>query len=53
MDLNFFNPKSQKEEDFLINFVARQNTLNFFLQKLRHLDAEQTARQVYLQDSAE
>ena len=48
MDLNFFNPKSQKEEDFLINFVARQNTLNFFLQQLRHLDAEQTARQVLI-----
>lgn len=46
MDLNFFNPKSQKEQDFLINFVARQNTLNFFLQQLRLTVANQPARHI-------
>lgn len=44
MDLNFFNPQSQKEQDFLANFVARQSTLAFFLQQLRLTGAAQAAR---------
>jgi tetratricopeptide (TPR) repeat protein len=46
MELNFFNPKSQKEEDFLNNFVARQNTLKFFLQQLRLTAVGQPARHI-------
>ncbi|MBC7609946.1 MAG: tetratricopeptide repeat protein [Polaromonas sp.] len=44
MDLNFFNPQSQKEQDFLANFVARQTTLAFFLQQLRLTGSTQAAR---------
>jgi tetratricopeptide (TPR) repeat protein len=34
MDLTYFNPNSQKEEDFIASFVARQETLAFFLKQL-------------------
>jgi hypothetical protein len=35
MDLTYFNPNSQKESDFLMGFVARQRTLDFFLKQLQ------------------
>ena len=44
MDLTYFNPNSQKESDFLASFVARQNTLDFFLKQLRLVQAGQLAR---------
>lgn len=44
MDFTFFNPRSQKESDFLLNFVARTTTLGFFLQQLRLTAPNQAAR---------
>lgn len=44
MDFTFFNPRSQKEADFLLNFVARTTTLGFFLQQLRLTAPNQAAR---------
>lgn len=44
MDFTFFNPRSQKESDFLLNFVARTTTLSFFLQQLRLTAPNQAAR---------
>jgi tetratricopeptide (TPR) repeat protein len=44
MDFTFFNPRSQKEADFLLNFVARTTTLDFFLQQLRLTAPNQAAR---------
>ena len=44
MDLTYFNPNSQKEADFLMGFVARQRTLDFFLNQLRLAPASGTAR---------
>lgn len=44
MDFTFFNPRSQKESDFLLNFVARITTLDFFLQQLRLTAPTQAAR---------
>jgi tetratricopeptide (TPR) repeat protein/DNA-binding transcriptional ArsR family regulator len=35
MDLTFFNPHSQSESDFLASFVARHETLDYFLRQLR------------------
>lgn len=44
MHLSYFNPNSQKECDFLKAFVARQRTLDFFLQQLRLAPAEGSAQ---------
>ncbi len=44
MDLTYFNPNSQKESDFLVGFVARQRTLDFFLKQLRLVPANGAAR---------
>jgi tetratricopeptide (TPR) repeat protein len=44
MDLTYFNPNSQKESDFLMGFVARQRTLDFFLKQLRLVPASGAAR---------
>lgn len=44
MDFTFFNPRSQKESDFLLNFVARTTNLGFFLQQLRLTAPNQAAR---------
>ncbi|MEF8713903.1 MAG: tetratricopeptide repeat protein [Accumulibacter sp.] len=48
MDLSYFNPRLQTEPDFLANFVARQQTLEFFLRQLRPLRPEQAARHFLL-----
>ena len=37
MDFSHFNPQSQKEEDFLANFVARIGVLEYLLRELRLL----------------
>jgi tetratricopeptide (TPR) repeat protein len=44
MDLTYFNPNSQKESDFLMGFVVRQRTLDFFLNQLRLVPASGAAR---------
>lgn len=44
MDLSYFNPNSQKESDFLLGFVARQQTLEFFLRQLQLTEFEGPAR---------
>jgi tetratricopeptide (TPR) repeat protein len=44
MDLTYFNPNSQKEEDFIASFVARQETLGFFLKQLSLTHHGQAAR---------
>ncbi len=44
MDLTYFNPLSQKEADFLASFVARRQTLEFFLHQLKLLAPTQAAR---------
>jgi tetratricopeptide (TPR) repeat protein len=44
MDLTYFNPNSQKEEDFIASFVARQETLAFFLKQLSLTQPGQAAR---------
>jgi tetratricopeptide (TPR) repeat protein len=44
MDLTYFNPNSQKEADFIASFVARQDTLDFFLKQLSLVPAGQPAR---------
>ena len=48
MDLTFFNPRAQKEADFLAAFCARQNTLEFFLRQLRRLAGSQAPAQHHL-----
>jgi tetratricopeptide (TPR) repeat protein len=48
MDLNFFNPQSQKESDFLANFVARHAMLDFFLQQIRLTSPNQAARHLLI-----
>ena len=35
MDLTYFNPNSQQEADFILSFVARQRTLDYFLKQIR------------------
>src|SRR3989304_994794 len=44
MDLTFFNPHAQSEVDFLASFVARHETLDYFLRQLRLLRPGQAAR---------
>jgi AAA ATPase domain len=44
MDLTLFNPQSQKEEDFLAAFVARNDVLQFLLRQLLQQDAGQPAQ---------
>ena len=44
MDLTYFNANLQKESDFLMSFVARQRTLDFFLKQLRLVPASGAAR---------
>ena len=43
MDFTHFNPQSQKEEDFLANFVARRGMLDYFLRQLRLLEPTRPA----------
>ncbi|WP_426991410.1 hypothetical protein [Methylomonas sp. CM2] len=43
MDFTHFNPQSQKEEDFLANFVARRGVLDYFLRQLRLLEPTRPA----------
>ncbi|MBK7676430.1 MAG: tetratricopeptide repeat protein [Candidatus Accumulibacter sp.] len=43
MDFTHFNPQSQKEEDFLVNFVARRGMLDYFLRQLRLLEPTRPA----------
>jgi tetratricopeptide (TPR) repeat protein len=44
MDLTLFNPQSQKEEDFLAAFVARNDVLKFLLRQLLLQDPGQSAQ---------
>lgn len=44
-DLTHFNSGTQKESDFLANFIARQDVLQFFLAQLRNTQDQQTAVQ--------
>jgi tetratricopeptide (TPR) repeat protein len=44
MDLTYFNPNSQRESDFLMGFIARQRTLDFFLKQLGLVPAGGAAR---------
>ncbi|MCC6231322.1 MAG: ATP-binding protein, partial [Verrucomicrobiales bacterium] len=44
MDLTYFNPRSQSEADFLACFVARLDVLEYFLQQLRSLGPQESAR---------
>jgi Flp pilus assembly protein TadD/DNA-binding transcriptional ArsR family regulator len=44
MDITFFNPRAQKEEDFMLGFVARQTTFNYFMQQLRLAKSGQAAK---------
>jgi tetratricopeptide (TPR) repeat protein len=44
MDLTYFNPNSQKEADFIASFVARQDTLDFFMKQLSLVPTGQAAR---------
>jgi tetratricopeptide (TPR) repeat protein len=48
MELSFFNPHAQKEADFLASFVARQRTLEYFLQQLDNTGSDSTARHLLL-----
>ncbi len=48
MELSFFNPHAQKEADFLASFVARQRTLEYFLQQLNNTGSDSTARHLLL-----
>ena len=43
-DITHFNPGIQKEADFLANFIARQDMLQFYLAQLRNTQDQQTAR---------
>lgn len=43
-DITHFNPGTQKEADFLANFIARQEVLQFFLAQLRNTSDQQTAK---------
>ena len=43
MDFTHFNPQSQKEEDFLANFVARRGVLEYLLRQLRLLEPSRPA----------
>ena len=43
MDFTHFNPQSQKEEDFLANFVARGGMLAYYLRQLRLLEPTRPA----------
>lgn len=43
-DISHFNPGSQKESDFLANFIARQDVLKFFLAQLRNIKDQQSAK---------
>ena len=45
MDLSYFNPHSQNEADFVLGFVARQETLDFLLRQLRLAPDGAAARQ--------
>jgi tetratricopeptide (TPR) repeat protein len=44
MDITFFNPHLQPEADFLASFVARSQTLDYYLRQLRLLPKKQQAR---------
>jgi tetratricopeptide (TPR) repeat protein len=44
MDLTFFNPRSQKEDDFIASFVARHLQLDFYLHQLRRLGKGEAAK---------
>ena len=43
-DITHFNPGTQKEADFLANFIARQDVLQYFLAQLRNTHDQQPAR---------
>lgn len=43
MDFTHFNPLSQKEEDFLANFVARSDVFEYFLRQLHLLEPTRPA----------
>ena len=43
-DITHFNPGAQKEADFLGNFIARQDVLDFFLAQLRNTHEQQSAK---------
>src|SRR5574340_1571740 len=43
-DITHFNSGTQKEGDFLRNFIARNDVLQFFLAQLRSTQAGQSAK---------
>jgi tetratricopeptide (TPR) repeat protein/DNA-binding transcriptional ArsR family regulator len=43
-DITHFNSGTQKESDFLANFIARQDVLQFFLAQLRNTQNQQSAK---------
>lgn len=43
-DITHFNPGTQKEPDFLANFIARQDVLQIFLAQLRNTQNQQSAK---------
>lgn len=44
INISHFNPSQLDEANFLANFIARQNTLNYFLGELRNTVADRAAR---------
>jgi len=43
-DITHFNPGAQRESDFLANFIARKDVLQFFLAQLRNIHEGQAAK---------